>query len=405
MTAKSVKRGTPQLAATVLACAALLIAGCQPGPIPGGGVMLPERAAAAAGLSAGPATAGNVEALDPKGAPFNARGDGVTDDSDALQAWLTAGGVRLAGGTFRIVKGLTLAGDGRHFHTDNAKILADGTDITALTATGNHATIRVHIDGNNKAADGLKVTGAGAVVENGRYENFHSATESARAIDATTTGGITIRNNIIRNVVSVGDRTRGNGPGFSRGVGLNATAAATASSVISGNTIENILGEEGDAIHVLFSDRASNPFNSGKVAVSDNVIRNVSRRFIKVQASNVAVERNKLHFDLPTPPANPGSAIAVIRSEYVTVTGNEIYPNLIGGGISVTGTSRAPLRGIDIRTNVVRQKDSKDAVSIYVNRTSSPTVLDNIVYGGGTAVAIGSSTNARVGGNVHHRGG
>jgi Periplasmic copper-binding protein (NosD) len=403
MTAKSAKPGTAALVATVLACVALLVGGCHPGPAPGASVLMPERAAAAAGLGAGPAAAGPLEALDPKSAPYNARGDGVTDDTDALQAWLTAGGVRLADGTFRIVRGLTLAGNDRQLYTDNAKILADRRNITALTATGNNANIRVHIDGNNKAAYGLKVTGAGAVVENGRYENLRS-TRSARGIDATTTGGITVRNNVVRNVVSVGDGIRGNGPGLSRAIGLNARAAAAAGSIIAGNSIENILGEEGDAIHVLFSDRASNPFNSGKTTISDNEIRNVSRRFIKVQASDVAVERNKLHFDLTTPPAHPGSAIAVIRSEFVTVTGNEINPNLIGGGISVTGSAQAPLRGIDIQNNVVRQKDSKDSVSIYLEWTTSPTVRNNVVYGGGPAVAIGSSTNAREEGNVHHRG-
>jgi hypothetical protein len=392
------------MVATVLACAALLIAGCQLSLTPGAAVLVPAKTGAASELSVGLATVRNVEILDPKATPYNAKGDGVTDDTAALQAWLTAGGVRLADGSYRIVKGLTVAGNDRQFYTDNAKILADGPSITALTATGNNVYIRAHVDGNNKAAYGLKVTGAGAVVENGHYENFYSSARSARAIDATTTGGITIRNNLIRNVVSVGDNTRGNGSGFARGIGLNARAAATADSIISRNYIENITGEEGDAIHVLFSDRASNPFNSARATISDNEIRNVSRRFIKVQASNVAVERNRLHFDLAAPPAHPSSAIDVIRSEYVTVSGNEINPNLIGGGISVNGTAKAPLRGIEVLDNVVRQKESKDSVGIYLNSTTSPIVRNNIVYGGGPAVSIGSSTKAREEGNAHYRG-
>lgn len=367
----------------VVVCLGLLLAGCQPV------------------RNADPDPAAGVEAtvLDPKDPPFNAKGDGVTDDTAALQAWLAAGGVRLANGSYRIVKGLTLAGNGRHLYTDNAKILADGTNITALTVTGNNANIRAHIDGANKAAYGLKVTGAGTIVENGQYDNFRSITQSARGIDATTSGGIIVRNNIVRNVVSVGDKTGGNNSGLSRGIGLNARGAATAESIIAGNHIENITGEEGDAISVLFSDRTADPFNSGKVTINDNEILNVSRRFIKVQASNVTVERNKLNFDLATAPANPSSAIDVIRSEYVKVIGNEINPNLIRGGIAVNGAPTAPLRGIEIRDNVLRQTDPKTSASIYLKCTSAPIVQNNSVYGG-MGVLINSSTKALIQGNT-----
>lgn len=378
--------------AVIAACVCLVLSGCQP--------VLDVDSEPSDGIGA--------TLLSPKDAPFNAKGDGVTDDTAALQAWLTAGGVRLAGGTYRIVQGLTLSGDRRVFFTENAKILADGTNITALTATGNNANIRVSIDGNHKAAYGLKVTGAGTVVEDGQYENFRSATKSARGIDASTSGGIIVRNNVVRNVVSVGDKTGGNGNGLARGIGLNSKVAATAKSFISGNWIENIGGEEGDAISLLFSDGKSYPFASGNVTVSKNTIRNVSRRFIKVQASNVAVAHNKLDFDLPTPPANPSSAIHVIRSADVKVIGNEINPNLLGGGIAVNGASTAPLAGIEILDNVLRQSDMKSSISIYLKWTTSPAIRDNSIYGGGGSaeggVLISLSKNARVQGNAYSRG-
>ncbi|SDL96824.1 right-handed parallel beta-helix repeat-containing protein [Arthrobacter sp. ok362] len=413
MAAKSSTRGVRGAAVVLTACLGLLLTGCQPlektepGPpeFRNDGTRTALSAEFAQKLSIGELAlpSRNAVALNPKLAPFNAKGDGVTDDTIAVQMWLNAGGIRLANGTYRIVKGLTLAGNDRHFYTANAKILADGPNITALTVTGKKADIRAYIDGNNRAAFGLKVTGAAAAVENGRYENFRSATQSARAIDATTTGGIIVRNNVVRNVVSVGDKTRGNGPGFSRGIGLNARTAATANSVISGNRIENITGEEGDAIHVLFYD-GTYPFKSGKVSISDNQIRNVSRRFIKVQASNVVVERNTLNFDLARPPANPGPAIDIIRSEYANVIGNKINPNLIGTGITVSGVSATRLRGIDIRDNILRQKDAKTAVNIHVMWATSPKVRNNRIYGGGAGVLIRSSTNALVQGNIRYPG-
>lgn len=404
MPVKSVKRRKKGMIATVLASAGLLVAGYQPILNANTEAPTPATSNAASEQSAEPAEVRKGELLNPKDAPYNAKGDGVTDDSAALQAWLAAGGTRLADGTYRIVRGLTLAGDNRRFYTENAKILADGTNITALTVTGSNASISAFVDGKNKAAYGVKVTGAGAIVENGRYENFYSKTESARAIDAATSGGIIVRNNVVRNVVSVGDATLGNGNGASRGIFLHATVAATATSVISGNLIQNVTGEEGDAIQVLFFDGTSNPFNSGKVTITDNDIRNVSRRFIKVQASNVVVERNKLNFDLATRPANASSAINVIQSDYVKVIGNEINPNLLAGSVSVNGASGTPLRGIEIRDNVLRQEEEKTSVGIYLSWTTSPIVRDNSIYGGGVPVWIGSSTNALATGNAPYPG-
>ncbi|MET3948576.1 hypothetical protein ABIB49_003301 [Arthrobacter sp. UYCu512] len=331
-----------------------------------------------------------------KAAPYNAKGDGVTDDSAALQAWLNAGGTRLADGTYRITKGLILNGDNRRFQTENAKIVADGTNITALTVTGRNAIVSAYIDGKNKASDGVKVTGPGAVLENGWYENFRSTTQSARGIEARTTGGITIRNNVIRNVVSVGDTTLGNGDGASRGIVLSGPAAATAASVISANLIQNITGEEGDAIQVLFFDgKTSTPFSSGRVAVSDNTIWNVSRRFIKIQASDVTVQRNKLNFYLTTSPTNPATSIDVIHSENVKVIGNEVNPNLLGPVvIAVRGPMGVPLRGIEVSSNIIRQAATKKSIGIYLTWTTDPIIQENLISVNGTAVQMSYTTGA-----------
>ncbi|MCO4276143.1 glycoside hydrolase family 55 protein [Pseudarthrobacter sp. HLT3-5] len=335
-------------------------------------------------------------AIDPKAAPYNAKGDGVTDDSAALQAWLNAGGTRLASGTYRITKGLILSGDNRRLYTENAKILADGTNITALTVTGSNASISAYIDGNNKASDGVKVTGPGAVLENGWYQNFRSTTQSARGIEARTTGGIIIRNNVIRNVVSVGDTTLGNGNGASRGILLSGPAAATAESVISANMIQNITGEEGDGIQVLFFDgKTSTPFSSGRVAVSDNNIWNVSRRFIKIQASDVTVQGNKLCYYLTTSPANPATSIDIIHSENVKVISNEVNPNLLGPVvIAVRGPLGVPLRGIEVRSNIIRQAATKKSVGIYLTWTTAPIIQGNLIYINGTAIQMSYTTGA-----------
>ncbi|MFF1832065.1 NosD domain-containing protein [Paenarthrobacter sp. NPDC058040] len=383
-------RRRPLIVALLIACACLFLTSCQPSrPTES---KSPQREAAA------------PSDLDRKSTvPNTAKGDGITDDTAALQSWLNAGGGRLSNGTFRITKGLVLNGDNRTLQTDNATIVADASDITVLTVAGKNAKVGVHIDGRNHAAYGLKVTGAGATIEDGIYENFWSKTQSARGIDATTSYGVVIRDNIIRNVVSVGDGIGGNNSGASRGIALNSTADAKASSFIMNNRLENITGEEGDAIHVLFNDGKSSPFNAGRVKISDNEVRNVSRRFIKVQASSVVVEGNKLHTDADTEPTNPSAAIDIIRSENVKVLDNQLDPDLTGGGIAVNGISSAPLRGIEVRGNVLRESNEKSAVGIYLNWTVSPVVRDNTVIGVSAGIEVRASTGAEVEGNAHEQ--
>ncbi|MET4622626.1 hypothetical protein ABIE18_004105 [Arthrobacter sp. 2762] len=383
-------RAQKWLISTFMACSCLLLAGCQT-------VQITAPNATSSSETAAPYSMGG-----PSEIPNAAKGDGVADDTAALQAWLDAGGVRLTNGKYRITKGLILAGDNRTLQTQNATIVADGPDITALTVTGNYARVSIHVDGQSRAAYGLKVTGSGAIIENGCYENFRSETQSARGIDASTSGGVIIRNNWVRNIVSVGDKIGGNGPGASRGIGLNSTGDAQASSFITGNTIENVSGEEGDAIHILFFDGTANPFNVGKVNISDNDIRNVSRRFIKVQASYVVVEGNKLHTDTGAIPTNPSAAIDVIRSDNVKVLDNAIDPNLVGNGIAVNGIAKAPLRGIEVRGNVLRESGANAPAGIYLKWTVSPVVRDNTVFGGSAGVQIRSSTDEQVEGNAHN---
>lgn len=334
---------------------------------------------------------------------FGAVGNGEADDTEALKAWLAAGGVALTDGIFRITSGLTLSGDNRQLLMHNAKIVADGADITALTVQGANARMSVHIDGNNKANYGIRITAAGAIVESSIIENIFSATNTARGIEATTGGGCTIRNNMIRNIKAVGDSTLGNNNGAARAIILTNTAAATKESVIAGNTIDTVVGEEGDAIQILFYDGTSTINPSADVTISDNEICNASRRFIKVQASNVRIINNTLgHGGIK--PAYPGNSIDVIRSDTVTISENRISPNPLGVAINVVGAAGSLGKSAVIKGNVIRQDDTKNYVSIFLNYVSEAVARDNTIFGGGTAIAIGNSAVILVQGNIHHGG-
>lgn len=334
---------------------------------------------------------------------YGALGNGISDDTRALKAWLAAGGVTLNDGVFRITSGLTLSGGNRQLLMRNAKIIADGINITALTVPGSNARISVHIDGNNKANYGIKITGAGATVESSIIENIFSATTTARGIEATTGGGCIIRNNVIRNIKAVGDTVLGNNNGASRAIILTNTASASRESVIAGNTIDNIVGEEGDAIQILFYKAGSITNASANATISDNQISNVSRRFIKVQASNVRIINNTLTHG-GAKPAYPGNSIDVIRSDTVTISDNRITPNPLGVAINVVSAAGALGKSAVIKDNVIRQDNAKKYVSIFLNYLSEAVVRDNTIFGGATAIAIGNSTAMLVQGNIHHGG-
>lgn len=334
---------------------------------------------------------------------YGARGDGVSDDTAALKAWLAAGGVALTDGSFRITSGLTLLGDNRQLLMHNAKIIADEHNITALTVTGNNARVSVYIDGNHKANYGIKITGAGAIIESSVIENIFSSTTTARGIEATTGGGCVIRNNVIRNIRAVGDSILGNNNGAARAIILISTAAATKESVIGGNFINNVVGEEGDAIQILFYEGSSTINPSADVTIADNEIFNVSRRFIKIQASNARIINNTLGHD-GSLPVYPGNSIDIIRSDTVTVSDNRISPNPLGVAINVVGAEGTRAKDSVIKNNLIRQDNAKNYISIFMNYLSEAVVRDNTIFGGGSAVAIGNSTSLLVQGNVHHGG-
>ncbi|QOD05694.1 right-handed parallel beta-helix repeat-containing protein [Pseudarthrobacter sp. BIM B-2242] len=357
---------------------------------------------AAASLgSAAPAAA--TTGLTPDARDYGAVGDGSSDDTEPLKKWLAAGGSELTDGVFRITSGLTLLGDNRTFCTRNARIVADQADITALTVQGANTKISAHIDGNNKANIGLKISGPGATVESSTIENFYSKTTAARGVEVTTGGGCTVRDNLIRNVGSLGDTTLGNGNGSARAILLSNSGAASQKSVIAGNTIDNVFGEEGDAIQILFYDAAASINASADVTISGNDISNVSRRFIKVQASNVRIVGNTLGHAGVTP-ANPSNSIDVIRGDDVTISDNRIAPNPLGVVINVVGSAGFLCRRVVIRDNVIRQDDEKKYTSMFLNYLSQAVVRDNTIFGGGTAIAIGNSTVVSVQGNIHHGG-
>ncbi|MEH7483142.1 right-handed parallel beta-helix repeat-containing protein [Neobacillus drentensis] len=286
---------------------------------------------------------------------YGAVGDGITDDTVALQEWLNAPGKNkvLKNGTFKITEGLTSTENGRTIKTDGAVIVAEKTDIIILTVTGNKNKISVKLNGNNKAAGGVLIKGAGSEVTNSKIENIYGRNHVAYGIRSETSGGIRVENNIINNIHSTSNGIFGDSIGASRAIFISSTQVATSMNIVKNNSIIGVTGEEGDAIQFLFNG-GTKAFLDAKGIIQGNTIKNCSRRAIKVQASNVKVLNNthsntlSINF-LP----NALNLIDIIHSNNVIVQGNTLDARSFQG-ISLNGDSTNKSYNIVVKRNVIR---------------------------------------------------
>lgn len=338
-----------------------------------------------------------VEASD-----YGAIGDGTTDDTAALQAWLDAPGPvrRLHDGVYLITAPLTSTEAGRRIIFDGATLLAGAAAASPmLTVTGAGSTIRADLDGAGVVNRGLEVNVGGCDVSDGTYQRFTSTTSFAIAIRAQTLEGVTIRGNRISDVSATGDTTIGNNNGAARAITVTGGGGdATAPSYITGNTIDGIRGEEGDAIHVAFG---ADPADRGRVWIRDNIITNVTRRAIKLQSSDVDVRGNTYrHTDAA--PAQPSALIDVQYSDDVTVTSNDLDATYFMG-IQVTGRTDNLCERIRITGN--RITGSTTGTGIPITYTRDLTVTGNTVRDGLAGITIGASARVVVSDNILTGGG
>jgi hypothetical protein len=337
---------------------------------------------------------------------FGAKGDGVTDDTAALQAYLntTIKDILIKDGTFRITSGLTSSLVGRSIHTEGATILVDGgTDVTALLVSGDKTKVSVNIDGGNKAAIGVDITGAGCEVTNCKIENLTGVGVGAFGIRVTSSGGSRVTNNAILNVTATSNGTIGDNPGSSRGILVTSTSAAQAMNIVKNNFIAGVTGEEGDAIQFLFFDGASYPFLSAQGVISNNIIKNCNRRAIKVQASDVEVSLNK-HFNtlLASDMPNKATLINVIQSNNVSVKYNEVDASTGFMGIAVNGGTGVVCDRCTVKGNIVR--GSTTTHGIYFDYASNLQVEQNTVYDGNAGIAGSNSTDVSISENTLYGG-
>lgn len=314
---------------------------------------------------------------------FGALGDGAADDTAALQAWLDSpnpakiGG----GGVYRITGNLNCS-------LPNVRILGPGTikadtvGIDMLNLTGAGALVSgLTLDGNGKARYGIYATGAGTVIERCIIGGMFSATGSPRGIFTSTPGGVTIRNNHVSNVNAPGNATQGDSNGMARGIVMHSLSACTGPSFCIGNIVDNISGEEADAIVVLYSDTVVTTYLPGYTLIKDNMIRNSGRRYIKIQGSNVIIDGNWCWSTPGFTVTNPSNIIDIIQGSNIQITGNRVEEVAMLSPVSIAGASTERITNITVRGNYLSEGDGTNPV-IFVSYADNVSVSGNELVGG-----------------------
>lgn len=325
---------------------------------------------------------------------FGAVGDGVTNDtaaivslfqSDAAEIDLTDGRYRIVDpeidGTPVIVStlaGRTIRGAGAFYATTEVRKL--------LRIEGDRTNLHAHVIGNAQIAVAYEIAAADCVVSGCRIRDIYSGANKYTAIAIKVdldgkTGKVVITDNEIANVESVGDSTGANGVGMARAIYVQADQNQTAVTVISNNRIENVIGEEGDAINLINSNGAGTYYSLPSLIIG-NSIKTFSRRAVKIQASGMQICNNKISNTNTDASANLLCAIDLIQGGNHSVIANELTNCKHVAQIRVNSSSALEaFENIAIKDNVIRGVGSETANTLIYARTfaSGLDISDNII--------------------------
>lgn len=318
----------------------------------------------------------------------------------SLQAWLDSGETMLY-----LVPGRHNVGSGLVLNTPGATIYGPGTlaaptsGQTVLAMAGSDQTASVKIDGNRLALYGIHATGDNPTITGCSIRSIVNTNGSPRGIFTSTKTGVTITNNRIRDVHGPGDTERGNANGMTRGIVAHSLTVPTTPTLISGNLVDNVTGEETDGIALLHSDASGSTYLSSHTTVANNRVRNCGRRFYKVQSSNVVVTGNWGWNDADHAVVNPSAGIGIVGSHGVEVTNNRIDGSNGHAALAIEGMENDVSREIVIRGNSLRES-TNTSHAIYGVHASDVTIEGNTITGGSHYIGGGNISGLSVHGNT-----
>lgn len=308
---------------------------------------------------------------------FGAKGDGITDDTNAIETALQNYSKVIfdQGKTYSITRQVDIRANEVILRANKAKILVNGLVNAALDFQGEGLSIdSLVVDGNANSQYGVYARGKDISILNCEIYNIVGrgiAGEAIRIGNVSTIplSNIIISNNYIYNITAPLDGDNGTSYGASRAIRISSDSPLTDRGVvIQNNRIENIISREGDAIQFLINGGGS-IYEKLPSIISNNYIKNCTRRYIKIQASNVSISDNICENELSSVEmSNANSGIGVVWGQSCDIYNNKVDARLFPYGVSLEGNSNELTSNITIYNNNI--KSGVNTGSTWSNPTS-----------------------------------
>ena len=340
-----------------------------------------------------------------KDAPYNAAGDGSTDDTSAIQSALNSNhkAIYFPAGDYVISSALTSSLNGR-------KIYGEGTittTATALSNVGSSILLNAFVFTNSEYVDFSLDCNGNNLIEvfaqfnqcldphihhcrvrdlespayptGGKAIAFELFNQGANAVDT----GAKITDNYITNLIAHDDSGGVVGRGMARGIAFDTDQTLTKPILIADNVIDTVAGHEGDAISIM-SISGSNYLNAN-VFITGNHIKDFNRRGCKIKFNSAVVSNNTFYNTWTSEPlsTNPNNdpvvqgVVDLVNGEHHIVSGNKFINTEYMSQIKIVTSGSETVSNCVIKDNVFTRIGFQTSASLmYISSSTSTNAAD-----------------------------